>query len=300
MSNVVFKRGQEVAGRDGLSIFLKGKDGTPKNVAEITYSIYDNTTGTEVLLNPPNRPPVNSGVGEYSANFFIPIDANLGEYRIRWYTREYINSRQVEIVQKFAIVENQTQIVNLPGSSSNELDLVRGLRIMLRDNSPGRNYHFTPPTGEESINKYNRVFGYLWEDAELLEFLNFSNDSINMYPPRTGYATLDQLMQQQRTWRTLLITGAMVHAINAMALNWISEEFDYTIGGVSLSIEKSSKYQSMASDAQARFQEFITQAKDTLKFVIGLKQSKYGIGIRSAFGPSLQSPTISPRRFIGV
>jgi len=298
--SVTFRRGQELGRSNGLNIFTKSRDGRSKNAAEIFYSVYDFTTGCEVLLHPANRIPVNSATGEYYASFIVPIDANIGEYRIRWYMREYVGAPQAQVVQKFAIVDNATQIVTVPGITPIELDLVRGLRIMLRDNNPARNYHFAPPAGEEAVNQFTRVFGYLWEDYELLEFLRVSNDSLNMYPPQTFYETLDQLMQNHRNWRTLLFTGAMVHAINAISLNWILEEFGYSIGGVSLDLEKSSKYQSMSNDAQSRFQEFVVAAKETVKIIRGLRQSRYGIGIRSSFGPSVGRGALTPRRFLGV
>lgn len=298
--SVTFRRGQELSRQNGLNIFLKSKNGSPKNAATITFSIYDYTTGIEVLLPPGNRNPINAGVGEYYAPFVIPIDANIGEYRIRWFFSEYMNSPQVQVVNKFAIVDNATQIVTIPGISPVELDLIRGLRIMLRDSAPARNTHFAPPSGEESINQFTRVFGYIWEDAELLEFLKVANDSINMYPPQTFYATLDELMAQHRNWRTLLFTGAMVHAITALSLSWIQDEFGYQIGGVSLDLEKSSKYQSVAADKEAQFQEFVAAGKESVKIIRGLVQSRYGVGIRSSFGPSVGRGTLTPRKFAGL
>lgn len=298
--SVVFKRLQELSRSDGLSIFLKSKDGTPKNAAEIFYDIYDFTTGVEVLLPPGNRRPQNPTVGEYFAAFRIPPDANIGKYRIRWKFREYVNSKQAEVLQEFAIVGDATQVLTMAGITPVEYDLVRGLRVMLRDNNPDRNYHFTPPAGEESINQFTKVFGYLWLDDELLEFLRVALDSVNMYAPQTFYDSLDQLMTQHRNWRTLVFTGAMVHSINALALNWIVDEFDYSIGGVSLNLEKSTKYQSMANDAQSRFAEMVTAAKETVKIIRGVKQSRYGLGIRSSFGPSVGRGALTPRRFLGV
>jgi len=298
--SVVFKRCQELTRAEGLNVFLKKRDGTPKNAAEIFYNIYDFTTGVEVLLPPADRRPQNPAVGEYFASFRIPPDANIGKYRIRWKLREYLNSKQAEILQEFAIVGESNQVVTMPGITPVEFDLVRGLRIMLRDNNPDRNYHFVPPAGEESINQFTRVFGYLWLDDELKEFLQVSLDSINMYAPQTFYDTLDQLVAQHRNWRTLLFTGAMVHSINALALNWIVDEFDYSIGGVSLNLEKSSKYQSMANDAQSRFSEMVVAAKETCKVIRGLKQSRYGLGIRSSFGPSVGRGALTPRRFLGI
>jgi hypothetical protein len=264
------RRGQEVGRGDGLSVTMKTRDGTLKNVAEIYYNIYDFTTGVEVLLPPTDRSPVNASVGEYYASFFVPRDANIGKYRIRWLFRQKVGSPRAEIVQDFDVVGDSTQVVTIPGITPVEFDLVRSLRIMLRDNNPDRNYHFAPPTGEESINQFTRVFGYLWEDYELLEFLRVSLDAINTKPPMTFYRTLDDLISRNRPWRAVLLEGAMIHAITAVSMNWIADEFDYSIGGVSLSIDKSGKYQSMASDIQARFETNVQAAKETVKIFVGL------------------------------
>jgi hypothetical protein len=298
--SVVFKRGQILGRSEGLNIFLKAKDGTVKNAATITYDVYDFTTGVEVLCPPQVRTPANPTVGEYFAQFQIPLDANLGKYRIRWKFQDKLGGVFHNVVQDFAIVAESNQIVTLPGVTAIQLDLIRAMRIMLRDNNPARNYHFLPPTNETSTNQFNRVFGYLWEDGEILEYLNIGNDLINMYPPQTSYATIDQLINEHRSWRTLLLTGSMIHALQAITLNNIAEEFGYSIGGVSLDIEKSSKYQSMMSEASNRFNEMVASAKKTVLVIRGLKQSRYGIGIRSSFGPSVGRGTLTPRRFLGV
>jgi hypothetical protein len=297
---VVFRRGQELGRKDGLSIFLKTKEGATKNAAEISYNLYDFTTGIEVLIPPSNRIPVNPAIGEYFASFIVPLDSNLGSFRIRWFFREYTSSPQVQILQDFEIVSNEVNIVNLPGASAIEQDLVRSIRVLLRDNNPGRNYMFRPPTGEGTINQFTRVFGFIWEDAELLEYLRTANDIISMYPPQTFYATLDDLISNHRNWRSLVLTGGMVYALQAVANNWISEEFSYAIGGVSLDIEKSSKYQSMMNDIDTRFKEFLENAKATVFVMRGLKQSRFGVGIRSSFGPSVGRGALTPRRFIGL
>lgn len=294
-----FKRGQELR-RGDLDIFLKTRGGNPRDAAEITYSIFDFTCGVEVLLPPANRVPINPTVGEYYASFIVPLDANIGKYRIRWYFRELLNTEQAQVLQKFDIVQDQTQVVTLPGITPVEFDLIRGLRIMLRDNNPDRNYHFVPPAGEESINQFTRVFGFLWEDEELLEWLRVALDGINLYPPLTDFRTLDDLIARSRPWRSLLFQGAMIHAITAITLNWIQEDFDYSIGGVSLSIQKSTKYQGMSNDIQSRWNDQVVAAKETVKIIRGLKQSRYGIGIRSSFGPSVGRGALTPRRFMGI
>lgn len=300
---VVFKRSQEISRASGLSLFLKSKDGTPKNAATISYNLYDFTTGVEVLLPPEDRAPINPTVGEYFASFIIPIDANIGTYRIRWKFREYLNSPQAQVLQEFAVVGDMTQLVSIPGATLNELDLVRSLRVLLRDANPARNYHFMPPSGEESVNQMNRVFGYIWEDSELLEFLKIALDIVNMYPPRTFYSTLDVLLTENRGWRALVLTGAMYYALVAVATNWVADEFGYSIGGVSLDLEKSSKYQSMADGINSNFKEMLsadTGAKATIKVIRGLQQSRFGVGIRSSFGPSVGRGALTPRRFLGL
>ncbi len=297
---VVFKRGKELSGTDGLTITVKDSNGSLIDPNSISYNIYDFTTGSEVLLPPSNRVPVRHSTGFYYASFMIPINANLGDYRIRWNFKKTQMSQYREIVQDFAIYDDDVKIVNLPGSSTTEFELVKTLRNLLRDNNPGRNYMFGPPSGEETMNQYNRVFGFVWEDSELLEFLNVSMDAINMYPPATDYQSIDSMIMDRRGWRTLILTGAMVYALNAMAINMVHEDFSYNIGGISLDMDKFSKYQSLAGDSQTRFNEFVVASKETVKVIKGLRQSRYGVGIRSSFGPAVGRGTLTPAKFRGI
>lgn len=92
-------------------------------------------------------------------------------------------------------------------------------------NSPDRNYHFRPPTHEETIQQFSRVFGYIWEDIELQEYLLRSLDMVSAAPPRTPFSSVDQMVSYRPEWRTLLLTGAMTHALQALRINWIADEF---------------------------------------------------------------------------
>jgi hypothetical protein len=294
-----FKPGTELGRRD-LNIFLKTRTNNPKNAAEITYDIYYLNCDVEVLMPPANRTPINASVGEYYASFVIPMGANPGTYRIRWKFRQSLGSPLNEVVQEFSVITGNDNLVTIPDATPTERDVVHTLRIMLRDNNPDRNYHFVPPAGEESINQFTRVFGYIWEDCELLEYLSLAVDAINLRPPLTTMNSIDEMISQMRPWRSLIIYGGMFHALFALSINWTAEEFDYTIGGVSLSIDKSSKYQSLADDISDKFTEQTDAAKETVKFIRGLKQSKFGVGIRSSFGPSVGRGALTPRRFLGI
>lgn len=301
-----FYRGQQL-GRNDLNIFLVNASNTPVNAAEISYALFDFTTGAEVLIGVPSRTPANPSVGEYFASIIVPLDANLGEYRIRWSFREIVGAPLQQVVQEFAVIDkaglSTSSASMITGGAINatpiELDLMGRLRILLRDNNPDRNYHFRPPSHEETVQQFSRVFGYIWEDVELQEYLNRSLDLVGSAPPRTPFATVDQLVQFRPEWRTILLTGAMMFAIQALRLNWIADEFDYSIGGVSLSLEKSSKYEGAFSSLSEQFDKQLETTKATVNVIKGLQQPRFGMGLRSAFGPYVGRGVLSPQKFIG-
>lgn len=220
--SVAFFRGQQL-GPDDLNIFLEDDGGHPINAAEIFYALYDYTTGVEILLGVPQRIPVNASVGHYYASVIIPLDANFGSYRVRWKFRELIGGQIHEVVQEFEVIDKATSLVS--SYTSAETDLIRRLRILTRDSHPDRNYHFRPPAHESTINQYNQVFGYIWEDEELKEFLERGLDMIIAAPPKTPFQNVDQMVSCYPEWRTMLLNGAMMHAIMALILNWVSDEF---------------------------------------------------------------------------
>lgn len=294
--SVAFYKGQQLGAED-LNIYLEDNAGHPTNAAEISYALYDFTTGQEVLLGVPRRTPANPSVGHYYASIIIPLDANIGSYRIRWSFRETVAGSIHEVVQEFEVIDKATSLTSV--YSCCETDMIRRLRILLRDNSPDRNYHFRPPAHETTVNQFNRVFGYIWEDDELQEYLSRALDMISAAPPRTPFTSCDSLVSCYPEWRTLLLNGAMLHAIFALILNWISDEFDYSIGGVSLTLEKSSKYESAYQAMSDQFDKQLERAKATVKIVKGLQQPRFGVGIRSAFGPYVGSGVLSPRKFVG-
>lgn len=380
--STTFLRGQQL-GRADMNIYLDNNSGHPVNAAEISYAIYDFTTGLEVLVGPPKRTPVNPAVGEYYASVIIPLDAQLGSYRVRWAFRETSGGPIQSVVQEFDVIDRNTSNVCLDDFSPIVTKLIGRLRKLLRDNcvageelvevdvegerftltmeelwgiinnsssqklkvafqkgylkvasvspdgqvewkrvlganraeipqesiyevtteigksvltgghrifvspvdkmdtdtiqpgqpvlsiregrsdylsvrslnrlesrqymydltvadwhnfllvrsgmivsnSPDRNYHFRPPTHEETIRQYNKVFGYIWEDDELLEYLETSMGRVIAAPPRTPFSSLDSMIQYRPEWATVLLTGAMIYALQAMQINWTVEEF---------------------------------------------------------------------------
>jgi hypothetical protein len=286
--------------RGDLSLYLVDSNGDPINAYEITYDLYyvdpvGPPPGLEVLIPPSPRTPVNPIMGEYYASLMVPPSATNGTYRIRWTFKETAGGPDITVVQDFEVTSKE--IIADPFTEI-EKGCIRTLRILLRDNFPDRNYHFRPPEHEGVIQNYNRVFGYVWEDYELLEYLKWGLAWWNMFPPATYICTLEELLATYPNWKIAVLWGAMALAANALAFNWIQEEFDYSIGGISLSIDRSSKYESMKSNAEGQFEKATEAKSRTVKVIRGLKQPRYGIGIRSAFGPAVGRGVLSPRNFL--
>lgn len=297
--SVAYTPGSEL-GRTDLNIFLFDETDTPFNAFSVTYAIYyyDEETEEETLIGGVGRTPVNAAVGEYYAALLVPSSATIGEYRIRWAVQQTATSAAQEVVMRFQVVEEGI-VTDAASFSDFEAAMIAKLRILLRDNNPDRNYRFRPPEHEGTVGQYNRVFGYIWEDDELLEYLERSVDWWNMFPPETEELnSIDRLCKYKPVWRTAILWNAITHACFALAANMTADEFDYSIGGVSLSIEKSGKYESLKANAEGQFDKATEAKARTVKIMRGLKQPKYGIGIRSAFGPHVAKGVLSPRKFI--
>ena len=166
-------------------------------------------------------------------------------------------------------------------------------------NCPDRNYHFRPPTSEGTMSQKNRAFSYIWTDEELIEYMQRGVDFINMWPPETHWNSINQMVKNKPAWRQMILMAAIAHAAMALTFNWVADEFDYSIGGVSLSIDKSSKYESLKSNAESQLDKMLQAKERTVKIIRGLKQSRYGVGVRSSWGPHTGSGVLTPRKYLG-
>lgn len=402
------------------------------------------TGGHRVFVSPTEKREAESlevgsqvlGVDQGKASLF-PVLA-----KTKLSPRRYVFDLTVEDWHNFVLVGSQTVV----------------------SNSPDKFYHFRPPEHEGRIGQFNRVFGQIWEDAELYEYLRTALDEWNMAPPETeGLCTIEDLVQQKPAWKAALIWGAIKWAVLALSLNWIADEFSvvgetevrillsdgqevdisiedlygilyedenlkdkirkdfqegklrvrsstpkgevresvvsdvvrhhtphkkilqvslvdgrqvsctedhslflqkegkpreaeardiekgsllsvrkggeiigvevssvlylgrreytydlsvpgdqnfvlsndilahnsYNIGGISLDIDKSSKYESIKQNAEQQFEKLLEQKTRTTKLIRGLRQPRFGIGVRSAFGPHVSRGVLSPRNFVG-
>jgi len=215
---VAYKPGQTLTEND-LKIVIRNSSGVPVDPFYIRYSLFDYTTGVEVLMGAADRVPATTGVGMYYVDATIPLDANIGDWVVRWNFRETVGSPLVQVVQEFNVVA-ESIVISVTGSDVGDL-YVRRLRILLRDNDPDRNYRFRPPSHEKFLQAQTQVFGYIWEDYELYEYVLMAIDDLNSSPPVTG-VTLGNIPDR---WRTAILLRAGAFACFAIALNWIADEF---------------------------------------------------------------------------
>ena len=85
---------------------------------------------------------------------------------------------------------------------------------------------------------------------------------------------------------------------NFILSNGIVAHNSYSIGGISLDIEKSSKYESMKQNAEEQWDKLVEMKARTSKYLRGLQQPRFGRGVRSAFGPYTGRGILSPRNFV--
>ena len=85
---------------------------------------------------------------------------------------------------------------------------------------------------------------------------------------------------------------------NFVLANGLVAHNSYSIGGISLDIEKSSKYMDLKRNAEEQWDKMVEAKHRTTKFARGLSQPRFGIGGRSAFGPSVGRGVLSPRSFV--
>ncbi len=298
--SVAFHQG-DTTGQGDLSISLANASGYASNAYEINYAIFyvDPTPpNVEILIGPAVRTPVNPSVGEYYAALAIPSSASAGTYRIRWTFRDMAGAPQQMAVMEFAVVGLASTTTSSPYSVQ-ELQMIQSLRILLRDNNPSKFYHFRPPEYEGRIGQYNQVFGQVWEDAELYEYLQRGLDWCNMLPPRTdSLNSLTKLVTEKPSWRTAVLWAAITHACFALAANWCVDEFSYSIGGVSLDLQRSDKYQSLKQNADTALEKFSDTKVRTTKIARGLTQPRMGVGIKSSLGGAVGRGILSPRSFV--
>jgi len=264
--------------KDNLNVFIYDKSSRLIDPYSITYDLYDSSSGSDVLISQ-NRLPIKFAVGSYFAPWQISDEEALGRHKIVWKLKENVSSNLITSVEDFEIVSRLT-IVNEEFPEPVKR-LVHKLRIKLRDVNPDRDYHFSPPSGEQEIAGFTETRGFKWPDEQLANHLEDAANYINLWPPATEYA----LTTFPAEWEPLMLMEAQVYALYDLAILWAGEEFNYSLAGISLDIRRSDKYSGLANQMQGIVDKRLEMAKKRLKYTTGLRQDRYTYSRGAAMGP---------------
>jgi len=293
IGGVIYYPGQTLTEKD-LYIIVRNHLGNQADPFAISYEVYQRIQGMNILISPQNQTPLRLGVGHYFANYIIPSDSLAGDYYIKWTFMESTESEESYATQEFAVVDGGV-IIESPFNET-EKGLIRKLRFILRDNNPDRNYHFMPPAQEEVIQGFTQKFGYVWEDEELFEYVDFAISDLNNRPPRENWE-ISSL--PHRLW-SIVLSQAAATALRALAINWAHEEWGGDISGVGLNIEKSSKYIALKENFEASYASQVDQHKEYgVRYIVGVRQPRYQVGVTSALGPYSRMGVQNRRNYIG-
>jgi hypothetical protein len=99
-----------------------------------------------------------------------------------------------------------------------------------------------------------------------------------MHPPATSLCSIQGMLVQGKTGVNVsaaIMFGAMANALLALAINWTHEQFDYSIGGISLSIDKAGNYESLHGLIETKWQAAIEDKVNTHKYFKGITHPRW-------------------------
>lgn len=224
-------------------------------ISQVTYTLYSGAAPQLVTYSDfnlvaiavPDRP------GTYYAPYTVPFDAPFGAYTLTW--KIALVNGDVHFVDQLLYIEDikafesegASAIVVLDGIKVTQrvMKLIKSLRVSLRDNQPDRNYHALPPRSSREVQSYSNRVGFIWTDEELLTYLLLALQDLNSNNPKTSRTF--QLIDFPDYWLGVLVDIACVRAIQALAINWVQDEFGYSISGLSLDLNKADKFNALRS-----------------------------------------------------
>jgi len=146
-------------------------------------------------------------------------------------------------------------------------DKIDMLRVYLHDDNPDEDYHFAPPTAPAVQFDVKSKTRYVWNDYQLSLALELGASIINSTFPVTGWGLSEICQHSLAHW----LHASAIEAVRMKVPLWISEEFDYSVGSLSLAIGKADKYQSYIDSMWTAFMDTET----------GFPKTKRSLTIRS-------------------
>ena len=127
------------------------------------------------------------------------------------------------------------------------LDWINRLRVALHDDQPDTDYQFAPPAAPQSQFGMKSNTRFLWRDSQLDLALQLGESRINQVFPVTSWPTGFIAAQVPHYWLAL----STLEALRMKAILQIAEEFNYSVGSLSLEINRFDKYQGMIEAMEA-------------------------------------------------
>jgi hypothetical protein len=153
---------------------------------------------------------------------------------------------------------------------------VRVVRELIADTNPDRNYHFRPPTPGHVVANYTTRVGFIWLDTTILVNISLAISQLNLYNPMNYYNwTLDSIPMD---WGNIAALEAASLCLTGESARWAADEFSYSLNGVSLDINKSALYQSLAQTYQTQFNTLAPLVTANRPFSAGLRQQRWLLG----------------------
>ncbi len=269
-----------------LGINVRDTSGRLIDPHVIQYSIFHlDDQGTRTLASAPKMIPARAGLGIYYIPITIPTVWE-GHFELAWYLTQYPTSREETVPEEFSVerVNPATTsfeapsvlITSRPGINRKTAEAIMVVRELLSDEQPERNYHFRPPTPGKVVAEFNQRVGFIWTDATISRMLRLSVSMLNTWNPMN--LTHFRMEDMPIAWVDCASVGAAAQCLTKEAARWASEEFGYSLNGVSLDINKASSYQSLAETYKSEFETWAPLLTANRPAVAGLRQARWCLG----------------------
>jgi hypothetical protein len=244
------------------------------------------------LASPPGQIPIRASLGTFYAQFTIPTTWK-GVYKIVWQLQVFPGSCPLSFVHMDFIVQTidpvdpafeapsmiigkQMGIADARTTPAMFAQAIRVVRELLSDTNPDRNYHFRPPTPGKVVSNYTTRVGFIWLDTTILVNLAVAISMLNVYNPMNYYNF--NLNTIPFDWGNIAAMEAASLCLSGESARWAADEFSYSLNGVSLDINKSALYQSLAQTYQQQFNTLAPLVTANRPVSMGLRQQRWLLG----------------------
>ena len=271
-------------GPGDLTLMVRDERNQPATPVSINYSLFKvERDGAQVLVAEPMQAPAQQELGLYYVAMTVPSSWAEGVYRIVWAMQQTAAAPEVTVVEDFSVMmlRPETSSIEAPSVliarrlnvTEKVAEIIMQVRKLLRDDNPDRNYNFRPPTSGRVVAGYTTRVGFIWEDETILRMLKLVVAQINTSNPRAVYDY--NLEGLDENWAQCAALGAAAKCLTAEAARWIADEFGYSLNGVSLDLEKSTKYQGLGQQYAEEFKEWMVPLTANKPTSRGLRQMKW-------------------------